>query len=120
MQNFNDIPQEDIPSAFSEHLFDGAPIPLIQRCPVPPFPVESLPEPIAAMVTGLAETTQTDPAMASTSALSVLAACCGGHVVIELRAGWREPLNAYFATIASPAERKSAVQSAMTRPLLTC
>ncbi|MCB0931251.1 MAG: DUF3987 domain-containing protein [Mycobacterium sp.] len=119
MQNFNDIPQEDIPSAFSEHLFDGAPIPLIQRCPVPPFPVESLPEPIAAMVTGLAETTQTDPAMASTSALSVLAACCGGHVVIELRAGWREPLNAYFATIASPAERKSAVQSAMTRPLLT-
>ena len=79
MQNFNDIPKKTSHLLSSEHLFDGAPIPLIQRCPVPPFPVESLPEPIAAMVTGLAETTQTDPAMASTSALSVLAACCGGR-----------------------------------------
>ena len=104
---------------YEEQLFDGDPIPLIHRHPVPPFPVECLPDPMADMVTGLAETTQTDPAMAGTSALSVLSACCGGHAVIEIRSGWREPLNEYFATIADPAERKSAVQSAMTRPLLT-
>jgi hypothetical protein len=102
-----------------EHLFDGAPIPLILRRAVPPFPVECLPEPMAAMVTGLAEATQTDPAMAGTTGLSVYSACCGGHAVIEVRPEWREPLNEYFATIADPAERKSAVQSAMTRPLLT-
>lgn len=118
MQNLNDVPREDIPPEVGEHLFDGDPIPLIVRRPVPPFPVECLPVPMADMATGLAEATQTDPAMAGTSAMSVLSACCGGHAVIEIRSGWQEPLNEYFATIADPAERKSAVQAAMTRPLL--
>ena len=99
--------------------FDGDPIPLILRRAVPMFPVDLLPKPMADMVTGLAEATQTDPAMAGTSALSVLSACCGGHAVIEVRPGWREPLDGYFGTIADPGERKSAVQTAMTRPLMT-
>ena len=100
-------------------LFDGDPIPLTQRVKVQPFPVDSLPKPIADMVHAVSEATQTDPAMPGTSALSVLSACGGGHAVIEVRPGWREPLNLYFVTIAHSAERKSAVQGAMTHPLLT-
>lgn len=118
MQNLNNPSGTELPPDIGEHLFDGDPIPLSQSHPVPEFPVECLPDPVAAMVVELAETTQTDPAMAGTSGLSVLSACSGGHAVIEIRPGWQEPLNGYFATIANPAERKSAVQSAMVRPLL--
>ena len=85
---------------------------------IPTFPVDSLPEPIAKMVGAVSHATQTDPAMAATSALSALAACCGGHAEIEIRPGWREPLCIYAATIAKPGERKSAVQMMMVRPLL--
>lgn len=99
-------------------LFDGDPIPLTQAAEIQPFPVQALPDAIANMVEAVAEATQTDPAMAGTSALSVLSACTGGHAEIEVRPGWREPCNLYTATIAAPGERKSAVQMAMARPLL--
>jgi len=95
-----------------------APIPLMQTVTIPDFPVDALPEPVARMVQAVSEATQTDPAMAGTSALSALAACCGGHAEIEIRPGWREPLCLYTVTIAKPGERKSAVQTTMTRPLL--
>ena len=99
-------------------LFDGDPIPLTASRRVPPFPVDALPPPIANMVDAIATATQTDPAMAGTSALTALSACTGGRALIEIRAGWREPLNLFTATVAKPAERKSAVHAAMTRPLL--
>lgn len=94
------------------------PIPLTVTPRIPPFPVDALPDTIAAMVDGIAEATQTDPAMAGTSALSALSACTGGHAEIEIRSGWREPLCIYTATLAGPGERKSAVQQAMVRPIL--
>lgn len=105
-------------SSTDEELFDGDPIPLTQTVPIPAFPVDMLPGPIAEMVHALAEATQTDPAMAATSALSALAACAGGNAEIEIRSGWREPLCLYTATVAEPGERKSAVQQAMIRPIL--
>jgi replicative DNA helicase len=100
-----------------EPMPDPDPIPLTDKAEIPPFPVDSLPEPIAAMVKAVAEATQTDPAMPGTSALSALSACTGGHAEIEIRQGWREPLNIYTATIAAPGERKSAVQQSMIRPI---
>ena len=106
------MPDED------DDRFEGDPIPLTQAVAVPPFPVDALPAPIANMVRALSEATQTDPAMAATSALSALSACVGGHAEVEIRSGWREPLNLYTATIAAPGERKSAVQQAMIRPIL--
>lgn len=96
---------------------DGEPVPLTETVEVPPWPVDALPKPIADMVAGVAEATQTDPAMPATSALSALSACTGGHAEIEIRSGWREPLCVYTATIAAPGERKSAVQMFMTRPI---
>jgi replicative DNA helicase len=97
--------------------FESDPIPLTQTVALPPFPVDALPEPIADMVRAVSEATQTDPAMAATSALSALSACSGGHAEIEIRRGWQEPLCLYTATIAAPGERKSAVQQAMVRPI---
>ena len=48
--------------------------------------MDALPKPIADMVDGVAEATQTDPAMPATSALSALSACTGGHAEIETEA----------------------------------
>lgn len=100
-------------------MSDTDPIPLTQALALPPFPVGALPGPYKEMVDAVAEATQTDPAMAATSALSAVAACNGGHAEIEIRSGWREPLNQYFVTIAAPGERKSAVQATMVAPLLS-
>ena len=94
------------------------PIPLTaDPVDVPPFPVDALPAAFADKVTELAEATQTDPAMAATSALTTLAACVGGHAKIQIRSGWIEPLCLHTVTIADPAERKSAVQESMVAPL---
>ncbi len=94
------------------------PTPLARREKLPPFPVGALPEPLAAMVAAVAEFTQTDAGMAGTTALAMLAAAAGGRAEVEVRPGWREPLSLYTATVAGPGERKSAVQAAMTRPLV--
>lgn len=98
-------------------VYDDEPIPLIELADVPSFPVDALPDVISQKVTELAEATQTDPAMAATSALTVLSTCCGGCARVEIRPGWSEPLCLSTATIARPAERKSAVQESMVAPL---
>jgi replicative DNA helicase len=101
-----------------DDYYPDEPIPLAPNTvDVPPFPVDALPPVYADMATELAEATQTDVAMAATSALTVLAACIGGHAKIQVRRGWREPLCLYANTIARPAERKSAVQASMAAPL---
>lgn len=102
-----------------ENLFDGDPIPLSSPAPVPEFPVTALPGPYRDMVSAIAETTQTDPAMAGTSALSAISVCTGGNARLEVRPGWVEPLVTYALTIAESGERKSAVQQAITEPLRT-
>jgi replicative DNA helicase len=98
-------------------IFEGDPIPLLGTHPIPAFPVDAFPDVVADMVTATAEATQTDPAMAGTTALTVVAAAVGGRVKIEVRAGWQEGLNLYTSTVAGPGERKSAVQAELTRPL---
>lgn len=98
--------------------FDGPPIPVGRRYKDIPFPVESLPEPFAAMVTAVAEATQTDPAMAGVSCLTVLAAAAGGAAEVEIRPGWRELLCLFTVTVAAPGERKSAVQAMLSDPVV--
>jgi hypothetical protein len=106
------IKPEDVPP-----MPDNDPIPLTRAVDLTPFPVDAFPEPIANMVDEVSAATQTDPAMAGTSALSAVSACTGGHAEIEIRPGWREPLLLQTATIAYPGERKSAVQMFMVGPL---
>ena len=69
------------------------------------------------MVAAVAEFTQTDPGMAGPTCLAMLAAAAGGRVQLQVRPGWREPVNLFTATVASPGERKSAVQAVMSAPL---
>lgn len=94
------------------------PTPLTSVDVPPSFPIEVLPVPVAEEVAAVATFTQTDPTMAATAGLSVLAACAGGRCELEVRPGWREPLNLFTATVAEPGERKSAVMATMVAPLL--
>ncbi len=110
-----DARQSQVQQPPNDTLFDGDPIPLTSSAPIPPFPVDALPPQMATMA--VAEATQTDPAMAGTSALSTLAAANGGAAQIRIRLGWCEPLNIHTVAIAAPGERKSAVHRAMTAPL---
>lgn len=95
-----------------------APVPLVLTVRTTPFPTDVFPPSIADMIEDVATFTQVDPAMAGTSALTALAAAVCGRAEIEARPGWREPLTLMTATVARPGERKSAVQQAMTRPLI--
>ncbi|MEP7021167.1 MAG: YfjI family protein [Pseudonocardiales bacterium] len=97
--------------------FPYPPTPLTGTRPRLPFPVDALPTVLQNEVIALAEATQTDPAMAATTVLTVLAAAVGGRCEIEVRPGWREGLNIFTATVAGPGERESAVQAELTRPL---
>ena len=81
---------------------------------LPPFPLDALPPPVREYVVGVAEQTQTNPDMAAVVALGVLAICSQGRYMVEVRKGYREPLNLYVAVFANPGERKSAIISMMT------
>jgi replicative DNA helicase len=85
--------------------------------PVPPFPVDALPDWMAAHVTAVAELTQTPPDLAGCLALVALSTAAGGRVRVEIRPGWSEPVNLYSVVVLPPASRKSAVFKAMTRPI---
>ena len=97
---------------------DTVPIPLTGFVSFVSFPVGAFPTPIADMVAAVAEATQTDPAMAGTSAIAALSACAGGNVEIQIRDGWIEPLCTYSVAVAESGERKSAVQRPMLKPVL--
>ena len=104
---------------------DDDPIPLTHNMvDVPPFPVDALPDVITQKVTEVAEFTQTDPAMAATSALTVLATCVGGHAKIQVRPGWTSrcacsPTRSPLPPNASPRSR-SRWSSRCTRPKRRC
>lgn len=94
------------------------PIPLGQVRTLPPFPIDALPGWVADMVAAVAEETQTPPDLAACTALAALSTAAGGRAVVDVRGGWREPVNVYVAVALPPANRKSAVFARMTGPLL--
>ena len=111
-------PSADLVARARTAMFGGPPLSFTDTDPVPAFPVDALPEWIGYMVDSVSATMQTDPAMAATQAIAVLATCTGGHVRIEVRKGWEEPTNLWCLTTADPGERKSAVQNRMFEPIM--
>jgi replicative DNA helicase len=90
------------------------PLPMFEQ---PAFPVDFLPEPERTWVKALAIATQTPvalPAMMSDGAVAIVVA---KRVEVEVRDGWREPLNAYNLTALDSGTRKTAVARAVESPL---
>ena len=94
------------------------PIPF-SRFTVAQFPTDALPKDIADYAEAVSESTQTPVDMAGTVALAILSVCLQGKFQIQGKRDWVEPLNTYSLVIATPSERKSAVQHMMLRPLTT-
>ncbi|MDQ6790311.1 MAG: DUF3987 domain-containing protein [Candidatus Dormibacteraeota bacterium] len=107
--------QQEVDAAGSEVW--QPPIPLAAMHTLPDFPLHCLPAWLAEYVWCLAESTQTPPDLPAILVLSVLAACAGGRVRLQVRPGWEEPLNLYAAVSLPPGERKSAVFAEVTAPL---
>ena len=104
------------PEKYGEPIWEQ-PLPLeIEK--TPPFPIEALPGVIRKYVEELSVATQTPIDMAASSALAILAVCCQNKYKIKGKQDWYEPLNLYSVIIAEPSERKSAIISAMVKPLL--
>lgn len=62
--------------------------------------------------------TQTPPDLAAMLALVVCSAAVSKKYVLHVRGAWSEPLNLYAVAAMSPGNRKSAVFSHATRPLM--
>lgn len=104
--------------ARGESCVEGWDVPLpFDSAELPAFPTEKLPHPMSAFVECLAASTHTPEEMAGTLGLGVLAACLQDKGDIAVTSDWREPLCLYTAVVAPPASRKSAVLSAVTRPV---
>ena len=93
------------------------PTPLGDGGGVPAFPVEALPGWLGEYVAAVATATQTPPDLAGMLALAVLATVSAGAVEVEPRPGWREPLCLFVAVGMDAGTRKSAVFTALTRPV---
>jgi replicative DNA helicase len=85
---------------------------------LPPFPVEALPDFLAAWVRAEAIATQTPPDLPGMLVLAALATAAGGLARIQVRPGWQEPLNLFVVIALPPGSRKSAVFADVTRPLV--
>ncbi|GGY53914.1 hypothetical protein GCM10010363_38900 [Streptomyces omiyaensis] len=94
------------------------PVPLNPRGKLPSFPVDALPDWLAAMTAGVAEETQTPVDLAGCLALAVVGTAAGGRLTVSVRGQWSEPVNLYTAVALPPGNRKSAVFGLMTKPLL--
>lgn len=84
---------------------------------LPPFPLDALPPVLADFVRAESEFSQTPPDMAAMLCLAACGAAIGKHAVVEVKPGYREPMNLFVAVVLPPGERKSAVLNAVTAPL---
>jgi hypothetical protein len=92
------------------------PVPFTQF-DLPTFPETALPATLRDLVKAEASATQTPVDLSAMLVLSVVAAACARKVVIELKPGYREPVNIYTATALPSGNRKSSVFAEVTAPL---
>jgi replicative DNA helicase len=93
------------------------PTPIDEIGPLPAFPVHCLPPVLRDFVEAEAEATQTPVELAACLSLAVVSACAAGSYEVEVRPGYREPIQIFALVTLPPGERKSAVFADCTRPL---
>jgi replicative DNA helicase len=98
--------------------WDGPPTPLSARRLLPPFPLDVFPTWAQDMASAVTTFLQTPPDLAGCLVLAALSTAAGGRAVVEVRPGWREPVNLFVVVALPPGERKSPAFKALTAPLL--
>ncbi|MBI4799661.1 MAG: DUF3987 domain-containing protein [Desulfarculus sp.] len=87
-------------------------------CQPAPLPVDTLPGWAKDFTLAAAEHLQVAPDLVLANVLGVVSTACAGKLVVEVKPGYREPVNLYILAPAPPAERKSAAQALAVAPLL--
>jgi len=93
------------------------PIPIGYGGKVPVFPVQRLPLWLQDYVMAMSRALQVPIDLPAMMVLSVLAAAAGGRCIVEIRQGWREPLNLYTAVAMASGTRKTPVFQRIIKPL---
>ncbi len=91
--------------------------PLTLDAPLPPFPLDALPEWMVAMVEAVAANTETDPCMAAVTALGLASVPLSNRFAVVTRTWSERGVNLFTASIADSGELKSAVVGALAEPL---
>lgn len=106
---------------FADEIEDGltpfAPLVPFETIKTRAFPIYRLPGAVGNMVKALSESTQTPPEMAGILSLGILSTAFQSRYNVEITPDWTEPLCLYVTAVAPPGERKSAVISALTKPV---
>lgn len=106
---------------FADEITDGltpfAPLVPFETVKTSAFPISRLPGAVGNMVKALSESTQTPPEMAGILSLGILSTAFQSRYNVEITPDWIEPLCLYVTAVAPPGERKSAVISALTKPI---
>jgi hypothetical protein len=84
---------------------------------LPQFPTEALPSVLGDFVRALAVATQTPPDLGGMMVLAACAATCAKRIVVEVKPGYKEPLNLFTLAVLPSGHRKSAVVEEVSRPL---
>jgi putative DNA primase/helicase len=85
---------------------------------LPALPVDSLPSWFRDMVLAVSEDTETPVELAAMMALAVLGTCCQKTFIVSPTPGYIEPLNIWTVAALDSGNRKTAVMTAITAPLL--
>ena len=94
-----------------------APIPL-DEITLPDLPIEAFPDVLGNMIQAVAQATETPMELAGMLGLATVATCCQKNFVVEGAPGYTEPLSLWTVAALESGNRKSAVVSTMTAPLV--
>lgn len=72
---------------------------------------------LGAFIAATAEALQLDPAAVAPLCLGIVSGCIGRTIETEARPGWIETASLWFAVLLPAGERKSALVSALSRPV---
>lgn len=73
----------------------------------PPFPVDALPQPAREFVRQAAAASDIDPAFVALPLLAIAGGLIGPRVALEIKSGWRETPQLWFAVVAEPGRGKT-------------
>jgi Protein of unknown function (DUF3987)/Domain of unknown function (DUF3854) len=93
------------------------PIPL-DDITLPDLPIEAFPDLLGNMIRAVAQATETPVELAGMLGLATVATCCQKNFVVEGAPGYTEPLSLWTVAALESGNRKSAVVSTMTAPLV--
>ena len=85
---------------------------------LPPLPIDAFPEALGNMIAAVAWATETPVELAGMMGLATVATCCQKYFVVEGAPGYTEPLSLWTVAALESGNRKSAVVSIMTAPLV--